>query len=72
VFFQLSFIYCHLNFHANLIRPWTFPLKLVILHGIFGCYIYIENFAVTSLEKNTVVVTSLHEKLFDLQAIRTS
>jgi hypothetical protein len=24
---QMSFIYCHLNFHANLLRPWRFPLK---------------------------------------------
>ena len=24
---QMSFIYCHLNFHANLSRPWRFPLK---------------------------------------------
>jgi hypothetical protein len=23
----MSFIYCHLNFHANLLRPWCFPLK---------------------------------------------
>ena len=22
----MSFIYCHLNFHANLLRPWRFPL----------------------------------------------
>ena len=22
----MSFIYCHLNFHANLLRPWPFPL----------------------------------------------
>ena len=22
----MSFIYCHLNFHANLLRPWHFPL----------------------------------------------
>jgi hypothetical protein len=22
----MSFIYCHLNFHANLLRPWCFPL----------------------------------------------
>ena len=21
----MSFIYCHLNFHANLLRPWRFP-----------------------------------------------
>ena len=24
---QMSFIYCHLNFHPNLLRPWRFPLK---------------------------------------------
>jgi len=24
----MSFIYCHLNFHANLLRPWRFPLTL--------------------------------------------
>jgi hypothetical protein len=24
---QMSFIYCHLNFHANLLRPWCFPLR---------------------------------------------
>jgi hypothetical protein len=24
---QMSFIYCHLNFHANLSRTWPFPLK---------------------------------------------
>ena len=24
---QMSFIYCHLNFHANLLRPWHFPLR---------------------------------------------
>ena len=22
----MSFIYCHLNFHANLLRPWRFSL----------------------------------------------
>jgi hypothetical protein len=22
---QMSFIYCHLNFHANLLRSWRFP-----------------------------------------------
>ena len=22
----MSFIYCHLNFHTNLLRPWPFPL----------------------------------------------
>ena len=27
---QMSFIYCHLNFHANLLRPWPFPLR----HGL--------------------------------------
>jgi hypothetical protein len=26
------FIYCHLNFHANLLRPWRFPLTLDILN----------------------------------------
>ena len=25
----MSFIYCHLNFHANLLRPWRFPLSSV-------------------------------------------
>ena len=25
---QMSFIYCHLNFHANLLRPWRFPLNV--------------------------------------------
>jgi hypothetical protein len=24
----MSFIYCHLNFHANLLRPWPFPLRI--------------------------------------------
>jgi hypothetical protein len=24
----MSFIYCHLNFHANMLRPWRFPLTL--------------------------------------------
>ena len=24
----MYFIYCHLNFHANLLRPWRFPLIL--------------------------------------------
>jgi hypothetical protein len=23
----MSFIYCHLNFHANLLKPWRFPVK---------------------------------------------
>jgi hypothetical protein len=23
----MSFIYCHLNFHASLLRPWRFPLE---------------------------------------------
>ena len=23
----MSFIYCHLNFQANLLRPWPFPLN---------------------------------------------
>ena len=23
----MYFIYCHLNFHANLLRPWPFPLN---------------------------------------------
>jgi hypothetical protein len=26
----MSFIYCHLNFHANLLRPWPFPLNSLI------------------------------------------
>ena len=26
----MSFIYCHLNFQANLLRPWRFPLKLLL------------------------------------------
>jgi hypothetical protein len=32
----MSFIYCHLNFHANLLRPWSFPLTL---HEQFFSYI---------------------------------
>ena len=28
---QMSFIYCHLNFHANLLRPWRFPLINMII-----------------------------------------
>jgi hypothetical protein len=24
---KMSFIYYHLNFHDNLLRPWRFPLK---------------------------------------------
>jgi hypothetical protein len=24
----MSFIYCHLNFHANVLRPWRFPLNV--------------------------------------------
>jgi hypothetical protein len=55
----MSFIYCHLHFHANLIRPWPFPLKLVIVHGIFGCYICIENFAVTILKKKQFLPLNL-------------
>ena len=23
----MSFSYCHLNIHANLLKPWSFPLK---------------------------------------------
>ena len=26
----MSFIYCHLNFHANLLRPWRFPLIIIL------------------------------------------
>ena len=44
----MSFIYCHLNFHANLLRPWRFPLTCkplqiakLIIH-IF-CQISISN-----------------------------
>ena len=29
----MSFIYCHLNFHANLLRPWPFPLICLITTG---------------------------------------
>jgi hypothetical protein len=25
---KMSFIYCHLNFHVNLLRPWPFPLNI--------------------------------------------
>jgi hypothetical protein len=28
---QMSFNYCHLNFHANLLRPWRFPLINMII-----------------------------------------
>jgi hypothetical protein len=31
---QMSFIYCHLNFHANLLRPWPFPLTKQFLGEI--------------------------------------
>jgi hypothetical protein len=26
---QMSFIYCHLNLQANLLRPWPFPLNTI-------------------------------------------
>ena len=29
----MSLIYCHLNFHANLLRPWRFPLRWVYTPG---------------------------------------
>jgi hypothetical protein len=32
---QMSFIYCHLNFHPNLLRPWHFPLS----HSSLALYI---------------------------------
>jgi hypothetical protein len=30
----MSFIYCHLSFHANLLRPWRFPLIVICVLGI--------------------------------------
>jgi hypothetical protein len=35
----MSFIYCHLNFHANLLRPWRFPLNKNIL-CVIHCKLY--------------------------------
>jgi hypothetical protein len=34
----MSFIYCHLNFHTNLLRPWHFPLSMTLL----GTRFYID------------------------------
>jgi hypothetical protein len=28
----MSFIQCHLNFRANLLRPWRFPLIIMAQH----------------------------------------
>jgi len=33
----MSFIYFHLNFHANLLRPWRFPLISSSVHIIVMC-----------------------------------
>jgi hypothetical protein len=34
----MSFIYCHLNFHATLLRPWRFPLKLLLKFAFKKCH----------------------------------
>ena len=54
----MSFIYCHLNFHANLLRPWPFPLSI---------YYAIHNTSAQNLSKinamiNPLVVESLTVK----------
>ena len=43
---QMSFIYCHLNFHANLLRPWRFPLNSHqrILMDMFTFFNFSSNF----------------------------
>ena len=28
---HMSFSYCHLNIHANLLRPWSFPLSKLFI-----------------------------------------
>jgi hypothetical protein len=30
----MSFIYCHLNFHANLLRPWAWRFPLTSKGGV--------------------------------------
>jgi hypothetical protein len=42
---QMSFIYCHLNFHANLLRPWPFPLIYNRKH-LYSNYLNICHFRV--------------------------
>ena len=44
----MSFIYCHLNYHANLLRPWRFPLittqtGIRIFHHVHSYYNYTHN-----------------------------
>jgi hypothetical protein len=38
----MSFIYCHLNFNANLLRPWPFPLMITIYQEILYTIYYIQ------------------------------
>jgi hypothetical protein len=39
---QMSFIYCHLNFHANLLRPWRFPLNIFQLFMLLMKNVFIH------------------------------
>jgi HD-like signal output (HDOD) protein len=43
---QMSFIYCHLNFHANLLRPWRFPLSMISVVVTFHTFCFsLDDFA---------------------------
>ena len=48
----MSFIYCHLNFHDNLLRPWRFPLM--------------EIFVIKKKEKKKINTAdkAIHKKIF--------
>jgi hypothetical protein len=45
---QMSFIYCHLNLHANLLRPWPFPLNTINQPNQANYYTVIVNQAYDS------------------------
>jgi hypothetical protein len=70
----MSFIYCHLNFHTNLLRPWRFPLML--FWGCSNSY-YIFNYLfllkINPLKKSIKTCSLFCKKiLFDFHTSLTS
>jgi hypothetical protein len=67
----MSFIYCQLNIHANLLRPWRFPLiqqKKKILENYFKNVSCALNLISTFLLLN--ISSSFFESQIHFQAIK--
>jgi hypothetical protein len=56
----MSFIYCHLNFHANLLRSWRFPLKSYVFKRR---YLLAAAVSITLQKKTTNLVTNYLKEL---------